>query len=333
MTAGCRGPAMADAGRPALVYAVHGLRVRSELPLAAAVVGGDDPDRDELDLDVDLRLGPAAAVPGTRPPGPRLMAALRAGDGYQFVAVEDDGVTTLRVPAVCDFVIGRERGRVECRPDPAADLGVVAILVTGLLVGYLLIADGHCVLHASAVEVDGAAVAFVGRSGIGKSTVATLCCAAGARLVSDDVLRLETSAGVVCVGGTTHIRLRSHATWALDGFGIQPATSPTADGRLAAMPPMATTSLVPLAAIALLRPSRDASALAVRALSGGEAFLRVMAHPRVGGWADEAVNRRLFAAVARVVDQVDVVEVEIPWEPGLAAASSGALVDLARRLR
>ena len=80
--------------------------------------------------------------------------------------------------------------------------GMVAILVTGLLVAYLLILDGQCVLHASAVEVDGAAVAFLGRSGIGKSTMATLCCAAGARLVTDDVLRLDTTSGVHCIGRT-----------------------------------------------------------------------------------------------------------------------------------
>jgi hypothetical protein len=324
-------PGIADAGSAALVYAVHGLQVRSELPLAARAVAADGFGGDVVD--VDIRLGLAAPVPDTRPPGARLMAALRTGEGYQFVAVEDAGVTTLRIPAVCDFVLGPERGRVECRPDPGADLGVVAILVTGLVVGYLLIVDGHCVLHASAVEVDGAAVAFVGRSGIGKSTVAALCCAAGARLVSDDVVRLDVAAGVECVGGTTHIRLRSHATWALSGFGTRPATAPTADGRVAAMPPVAATARVPLATIALLYPSRDVRSVAIRPLFGGEAFVRVMAHPRVGGWADDATCRRLFAAVARVVERVDVVEVEIPWETSLAAASSGALLDLARRRR
>ena len=47
------------------------------------------------------------------------------------------------------------------------------------------------VLHASAVEVDGGAVAFVGRSGAGKTSLALALCRRGAAFLSDDVLALE----------------------------------------------------------------------------------------------------------------------------------------------
>ena len=210
-----------------VVFDVQGLRLRTALRLSAPVVEGED-------FDVDIRVGPPAPVPHHRPPAGRLVTATMEADGrYRFVAVEHCGVTTLRVPGLCDFLIGPRPDQVECRPDPSADLGLVAILVTGLLVAYLLILDGHCVLHASAVEVDGVAVAFIGRSGMGKSTMATLCCAAGARLVTDDVLRLDTTSGVRCVGGSLHLRLRPQGAWALARFDAPPSTATTVDGRVA----------------------------------------------------------------------------------------------------
>ena len=47
------------------------------------------------------------------------------------------------------------------------------------------------VLHASAVESDGQAVLFLGRSGAGKSTAAALAAQAGASLLADDVIFVE----------------------------------------------------------------------------------------------------------------------------------------------
>jgi len=307
-----------------IVYAVHGLRIRSEIALSAEAVAGDE-------FDVDLRLGPPAPVPDARPVGGRLTAAVRTGDAYRFVAVDHGSVVTLRVPSVCDFVIGAVPGRVVCHPDPAAEPGLMAILATGLLVSYLLIANGHCVLHASAVEVDGAAVAFLGRSGIGKSTMAALCCAAGARLVTDDVLRLDTDAGVHCVGGSGHLRLRPHASWALDRFATAPATANTADGRVAVMAGPTETPDVPLATIVVLHPSRTASAVAVTAVAGADAFLKVMAHTRVSGWEDGSVRRRLFGAVAEVVDSVTVVEAVVPWGTPCDPSIGASLLELVAR--
>jgi hypothetical protein len=56
---------------------------------------------------------------------------------------------------------------------------------------------GMEVLHASAVCLDGRAVAFLGRSGAGKTTLATRLLARGARLLTDDVLALTTDGASV----------------------------------------------------------------------------------------------------------------------------------------
>jgi hypothetical protein len=54
---------------------------------------------------------------------------------------------------------------------------------------------GERVLHATAVEFDGLAVAFVGESTAGKSTLAAAGMTAGGRLLADDTLRLVVTDG------------------------------------------------------------------------------------------------------------------------------------------
>jgi len=51
--------------------------------------------------------------------------------------------------------------------------------------------QGLELLHASAVAIDGRAIAFVGRSGAGKTSLAIHLVAGGAQLLTDDVLALE----------------------------------------------------------------------------------------------------------------------------------------------
>jgi hypothetical protein len=57
--------------------------------------------------------------------------------------------------------------------------------------------QGMEVLHASAVCLDGRAVAFLGRPGAGKTTLATRLLARGARLLTDDVLAVTTDGATV----------------------------------------------------------------------------------------------------------------------------------------
>jgi hypothetical protein len=75
--------------------------------------------------------------------------------------------------------------------------------------------QGLELFHASAVSIDGAVCAFVGTSGTGKTSVALQLVAAGAALVTDDVLALEpgddgvrafNGIGVACVTPEEHER-------------------------------------------------------------------------------------------------------------------------------
>jgi hypothetical protein len=74
--------------------------------------------------------------------------------------------------------------------------------------------------HASAVELRGHAVAFVAASGTGKTSVAAHLVAAGAPLVTDDVLALEPGPqGVLAYPGCGLVNLDESELAAMDGRG------------------------------------------------------------------------------------------------------------------
>jgi hypothetical protein len=83
---------------------------------------------------------------------------------------------------------------------------------------------GERVLHATAVEFDGLAVAFVGASTAGKSTLAAASMTAGGRLLADDTLRLVvTDSDVGVLATATQCRLRADVASVLTGAPETPS--------------------------------------------------------------------------------------------------------------
>jgi hypothetical protein len=88
------------------------------------------------------------------------------------------------------FRIHRAR-EIHVMPAPGADLALIRLYLVGKVMATLLYMRGFLVLHASAVEVGGQAVAFVGSSGFGKSSLAASLHACGHRVVADDVVVMD----------------------------------------------------------------------------------------------------------------------------------------------
>ncbi len=258
------------------------------------------------------------------------MAAAFTSGRCLYAATEEGGRWTLRVGGICDFVIDGGLDAVECRLDPGADPAFAAVLLAGLVVTFLLNVAGECVLHASAVEIHGAAIAFAGPSGAGKSTLAALLCGDGARLITDDVLRLNVGGRVVCVGGGPQIRLRPGSAWTLDEFAVRPPWTPTVDGRLAASPPPSDGDDVPLSAVVLPKLSREASAVELSTVRGAASVMQLAAACRITGWCDPDLLRTNFSVLAQLATRIEVIEAVIPWGQASPRATVGALRALAR---
>lgn len=301
-----------------LTYECAGLRLRSAVPLFLDIspVGGWP--------DIDIVMGETRPMPYERPSAD-IVAELVVDrvPWYTFCRVDDKYVG--RFLGVVDFEIDASLDHVTCNPTPDANLEVLPILLGGTVLSFILAARGRCVLHGSAVEVDGRAVGFVGASGQGKSTVAAIMCASGAKLVTDDVLPIgfvesddditDAATNVFCLRATRELRLRPKAVSLLSSFADSTPRRLTVDERWALSPAMTEHPRLPLSAIVVPRPDPNRSEASGRRLKAGEASLCLARYQRIEGWRYPAHLRRQFLDVSRLAASVPVFEVFVPWGP------------------
>jgi hypothetical protein len=89
-----------------------------------------------------------------------------------------------------------ERGcQVTIDPVPGVDEDILRTVLLGPVLCILLRQRGLLVLHASAVNIEGQAVAFMGGSGWGKSTLATAFHTQGYEVLTDDVMPIQMDSG------------------------------------------------------------------------------------------------------------------------------------------
>jgi hypothetical protein len=132
-----------------------------------ALISADDSGFSDLDLT-------ATWFTGDPPPGTRLNAPM------DLTLWLDRSTRTVHLPVVDDHVEMRGWQLRQVAPTVAACFD-------------------RLTLHASAVGIDGRIVAFVGESGVGKSTLAWALVKAGADPVSDDLLPIRFN------GATAHV--------------------------------------------------------------------------------------------------------------------------------
>jgi hypothetical protein len=302
------------------VYSLCGLRLRSELVLNL-------PRSIEQTWDVDVRWG-EDIHDSDQPPSGEPIASFVHDDVAWYTATATDSGYVIRFRNCGEFFITATLDALEIRKDPRGAAELLPILLTGTVSAFLLALRGNTVLHASAVAVDGTAVAFVGQSGRGKSTLAALLCVAGAKSVTDDVLTVDPGPPVTCMGGAAEMRLRRAA--ASIGRG-EPgmASRITPDDRVALTVPSAPPHPLPLAAIVVPAPSRTTTAVELKHLEPSAALFTLLSFPRVHGWQREDVLSRDFSTLAEVANRVPVYDVTIPWGPPFDPAVAAALLAIA----
>ena len=97
----------------------------------------------------------------------------------------------LRFPGLADFAVSPDGFQVVCTPAPDVPPATAEHLYISQVLPLTQSKRGKLVFHASSVEVAGAAIAFLGESGRGKSTLAAHFAVSGYRFLTDDGLVLE----------------------------------------------------------------------------------------------------------------------------------------------
>ncbi|MDF1603440.1 hypothetical protein [Nocardioides sp. YIM 152315] len=293
---------------------LYGLTVRSEVPLHQ-----DRPAAPSAPVDLDIVLGARRGATDAPPPG-RTLLDLRM-DRQLYTGSMTDDAYHLRFYNACDIEINREMDHAVIHPVGDTDEALLSVIAGGTLLAFVLALRGETVLHASAVQVGDVALGFVGASGMGKSTTATLMCADGGRLITDDLLRLDLSQSPpTCSLGATELRLRKAAGDLAGRFERQPTQRITGDERDALAVSVADTEGLPL--VGLVVPAPDHSGQSTRAsvhrLGAKESFIMLSRFPRLLGWQDTRMLGQQFQQLGDVVERVPLYVARLPWGPPFA---------------
>lgn len=194
-------------------------------------------------------------------------------DGGEHIGSGVDGFILFQVSEGREIVASIEEG---------ADVGEARAAILGGILATLLRQRGLLVLHACAVAKDGEAVAFVGDSGWGKSTLAEYFCQNGYRLINDDVVALDLSGDrIQVVPGYPQIKLREEAgSWLRKDYDRLSPISDRGDKRGSNWLEMFQSDPLPLRRMYFLE-QYAADDTGVEAITVQQAIRELIMHTRV----------------------------------------------------
>lgn len=159
-------------------YAVYGVRLASDIPLALPVATS------QAGPTITIRLG----IPKHQENLPGI-PLVEAKEWYQYVQ-RADGSFYAQWDGLGCFVVSPCGQRIWAQPYSGVSMESFQVYLLGQALSFALIACGFEPIHGTAVAHGAQAVAFIGNSGFGKSTLAASFLRAGLRLVTDDQLIL-----------------------------------------------------------------------------------------------------------------------------------------------
>jgi hypothetical protein len=252
-------------------------------------------------------------------------------EGLYFRLLYSDGT---------EFVLNREGTQIWARwPDPMT-LEDAAVYLLGPVLGFVLLLRGTNCLHASAVAVDGGAMAVVGPAGAGKSTTAAALVRRGFPVLSEDVVALCDQGGVFHVQpGYPCIRLWPSSVRVLYGDPhALPLLTPNWEKRglsLAGDDRLFQPAPLPLRAIYLLdERTASESAPRIEAVTPRDSLIALLTNTYLNYLKSKAMRAQEFRVLARVIASVTIRRV-VPHEdvdrlPALCDLILNDFRDLAR---
>lgn len=195
------------------------------------------------------------------------------------------------------------RNGSEILVDPVSTLDphFLSEYIRGLPMGLILNQRGYFVLHASAVNVNGIAVAFMGYSGAGKSTTATAFYKNGRSIVTDDILAVSLSGNTPKVHpGFPYIKLSNIAD---KFFGEEEGFKSVEEDQRYRIIPDFNSNPLPLAKIYALKWGKS---LRIIKLNVQDALIQLLKHSYGTYYFAESNKGKNLKQCANVVDQVPI---------------------------
>ena len=248
-----------------------------------------------------------------------------------------DGQTYVRWPGRAEFLISADGHSIAARPFRPNSREAFRTYLLGQALSFALIKQGFDPLHATVVSIDGAAVAFLGDSGYGKSSLAAAFVEAGHRLVTDDLLVVTEEGSEFSVHpGPPRIKLFPKIARRL--LGPQVRGRRIVSGRPKLVIPLdgcqACRTVVPLRAVYVIAPARSGLGtrrVTIRHLTSRQACLELIRNAFNTAVIEPARLRSQFAMATIVAARVPVKRISYPRRLGLLTTVRDViLADLAR---
>ncbi len=309
------------------VHRLYGLSVRCHWPLPWPDAEG------EPFADVELAEGaPEIFHEGAE----RVRRSPKPDDWFHCVRLSDGG-TYLHWAKLFEFVISADGRAIHARPLAEATPESFYTYLFGQALSFALLRQGFEPLHATAVVVDGAAVAFMADSGHGKSTLAAAFLQAGFPLLTDDLLiARKVRKGFTAYPGPARLKLFPEIARALPesevagtplNSGTPKLILPLQDGQWHGRP-------APLRAIYVLNSicgAKRTKRIRIRRLPPARALVELLRGTFNAVITEPARLKQQFQQTAEVARVIPVKRLSYPRDlQQLPAVREAVLADLAR---
>jgi hypothetical protein len=276
-------------------YRAYGLEIECEreLPLRPGAAAGE----------ADLRVVDIGRFPRSEEAGPDRRSLEAGAAGWTLRYDNRDG----------DWMAYDYRAR-DRRLSVSASLPweISSEPLAGVVCGVLLGLEGRTLLHGACLKLGDSAVALLGASGHGKSTLAAALAREGAALLTEDLLVLaRTPTGWAVEPGAPSLHLLEDSYAAL-GAPLAEAAPKLREGKFAIAMSAARSEPAPLAAIYILDPPAAEAPARIAALSGRHAVMRMLDHLYGAAWIRPRGEADLRFC-AELVSAVPVHALSRPW--------------------
>ena len=235
------------------------------------------------------------------------------GDAKAGFYRQSDGIL-IRFYGEADFAIDLAATTVTCWPALDVDAALPGNLFTNAITPMLSNYQGGLNLHGSAVAGEAGALAFLGQSRSGKTTLAGAFSTGGFGLLTEDVVDLQSGGRAYRVQ-PKRAELRLFADSAAHLFGTDMPGLDDEAKQAVTLPASLKTAAnaAPLHAIFLLGDG-SAQATTIQPIDAHQALTQLLQHSFILDVEDKARLKAHFAALADLADAVPCYALDYPRE-------------------
>jgi hypothetical protein len=308
------------------LYLLFGLTVRSSVALPCQQLSHTHGAADvELLEATDREISESCAAPRTH----------FEAEGFWECGNYEDGAARVCWKDHFDFVVSADGTRVLWRRLVGVSDEVLFTYLLNQVLSFCLLARGIEPLHATAIVVGDSAIAFLGDSGFGKSTLAAAMLGKGYPLLTDDVLVLSFKGQEVLVlPSLARIKLTPDSA---DAFfpGRRSINMNNFTPKMI-LPLQAwehASSPVPLRALYLIPSKPSTSKVSIRRVYGRASFLPLIQNTFNNSVLAQSRIKQQFAFASRLVRIVPIKRMSYPKRfDMLPVVIDAILTDVAREL-